>query len=1372
MGDPPAASTPAAFIGAMSAFQPQSEKIESYLERVELYMMANNFPDDRKVPALLTLIGGETYQLLRSLVAPALPASKTYADLVKVLKKHFAPTPLVIAERFHFHRRSQNPGETIAEYMAELRRLTTHCEFGDYLDQALRDRLVCGLRSESIQKRLLSEADLTLERALTLSQGLEAADLNVKSLKGSEVKIQRVTNAQMRTSAQVKNSQPTPCFRCGRTNHTSADCHFKEAQCHNCGKHGHIAPVCPNPKQDKPKKPNLKTGRRLRPKTGQAKWVEKEAESVTAEEELPIYVFPSDANPMQVRMLLNDTPVVMEVDTGASVSLFSQSQWQELFPELVPRKTEVVLKTYTGEQMDLVGEVDVEVRYGKQQRRLPLVIATGSGPALLGRDWLRKIRLNWETIAPVSVNRTSTDTLESVLKRYESVFTDKLGHIHPYEAKLHVKPEAPPKFHRPRPVPYAIKEAIGEELDRMEVEGIIEKVTHSDWAAPIVAVPKRDGKFRICGDYKVTINSALEVDQYPLPKPEDLFATLAGGQKFTTLDLSQAYLQLGLEEESRKYSTINTHKGLYQFTRLPFGVASSPSIFQKTMDTILEGIPKAMCYIDDILITGDDDVEHLEILAKVLQRLAEHGIQIKLKKCKFMADSVEYLGHRIDAQGIHALPDKLEAISKAPVPKNVGELRSFLGLLNYYRKFLPNLATILNPLNELLQVKRKWKWSKDCTVAFQKAKELLTTSNVLIHYDPTLPVRMAADASAYGIGAVISHVLLNGEEKPIAFASRTLSASERNYAQLEKEALALVFGVRRFHQYLYGRKFTMVTDHRPLTTILGPKKGVPPIAAARLQRWAVQLSAFSYDIEFKPTQEHGNADALSRLPLTATSSDVGSDATVYNMRQIAALPLSNKDVERATRRDPILGKVLQYARKGWPGSVQEALKPYFQRKEELAIEGDCLLWGARVVIPTKLRNRLLSELHQDHPGVSRMKAIARSYLWWPGLDKDLEKLARSCLSCQAVKHTPAVAPLHPWTWPSRPWQRVHIDFAGPFQGKMFLLAVDAHSKWGEIWEMTQTTATKTISQLWQMFATFGLPDQIVSDNGPQFTSEEFREFMQANGIRHIRCSPYHPSSNGLVERFVRTFKEAMKASKHDHLPLSHRLQNFLLTYRTTPHATTKEAPCNLFMGRSLRTRLDLLKPRLQDTVLEKQSLQKSQHDQHARERQMEVGNTVMVRNLRPGEAWVSGVIVKRLGPVTYLVDVGEGRTWKRHMDQLKLRDVPAPENSAAEESQEVMDSPVPEVGEPQQIVDNPVPEPGHTETPSANAAESQDSPVAPEEVHTPVSAAQTGTSPEIPAVTQTRARSTSSRFRQSSYREPYPSRARHQPDWFHARNKH
>ena len=497
--------------------------------------------------------------------------------------------------------------------------------------------------------------------------------------------------------------------------------------------------------------------------------------------ELPIHSLSGEPLPLKTKVFINGKPVEMDVDTGAAVSLMSENQQKALFPNVPLRKSSLTFRTYTGENMNIRGEMNVEVKFESHTKTLSLVVVTGSGPTLVGRNWIPYTSWNCSISGENVIHHSSTDALESLLSRYSNVFNRELGCISPYRAKLIIKPEAEPKFHQPRSVSF--KDAIGKELDRMESEGILHKVTHSDWAAPIVAVPKKDGTFRICGDYKVTVNPALQVDQYPLPKPEDPFETLAGGQKFTKLYLYQAYLQLRLEDESPKYLTINTHQGLYHFNHLPFGVASALALFQKTMDSILQGIPKVICYIDDILITGKNDKEHLETLEKVLQCLAKHGIRARQDKCRFMGDFVNFLGHRIDAEGKHALPDKLETVA----PKNIQELRSFLGLLNYYRKFMPNLGSILRPLNELLQVGHKWKWSHDCSLAFQEDKNLLTASRVLAHYDPSLLMKMAADASAYGVGVVISHVYPDGSKKPIAFASRTLTSSELNYTQIEKK---------------------------------------------------------------------------------------------------------------------------------------------------------------------------------------------------------------------------------------------------------------------------------------------------------------------------------------------------------------------------------------------------------------------------------------------------------------------------------------------------------------------------------------------------------------------------------------------------------
>ena len=398
------------------------------------------------------------------------------------------------------------------------------------------------------------------------------------------------------------------------------------------------------------------------------------------------------------------------------------------------------------------------------------------------------------------------------------------------------------------------------------------------------------------------------MDQYPLPRLNGLFTCLTGGTKFTKLDLSAAYQQLSLDAESWKLVTINTHEGLFQFTRLPFGVASALVVFQCTMDAVLQGIPQVICYIDNILVTGKTKAEHLSNLEEVLKRLWEHGVCLKKEKL-FLQDLVEYLGHCIDEQGVHT-SEKLKAIVEAPKPQNVQELRSFLGLFNYYAKFISNLSSILHPLNNLLRANQHWVWTHACNRAFLEAKSKLVSA----HYDPHRPILMAGDASANGVGAVILLMMPDGTERPVAFPSRTLSPAEHNYAQGEIEALSLIFGIHRFHQYLYGRPFTLVTDHKPLTTILEPKKGIPALSAAWMQRWALLLSAYTYDIHFCPTQAHGNADGLSRLPVREDQSCTPDDVMVFNIAQLDALPVCSSELMAVTRTDPQLSKVLQYVR--------------------------------------------------------------------------------------------------------------------------------------------------------------------------------------------------------------------------------------------------------------------------------------------------------------------------------------------------------------------------------------------------------------------------------------------------------------------------
>ncbi|KAI5611825.1 hypothetical protein C0J50_11790, partial [Silurus asotus] len=479
-----------------------------------------------------------------------------------------------------------------------------------------------------------------------------------------------------------------------------------------------------------------------------------------------------------------------------------------------------------------------------------------------------------------------------------------------------------------------------------------------------------------------------------------------------------------------------------------------------------------------------------------------------------------------------------------PVPKNVSQLRSFLGLLNYYGRFIPNIATLLKPLHKLLCHENNWKWTSECQESFRKAKETLLVSNALTHFDPALPIQLACDASPYGVGAVLSHIMPNGQKRPIAFASRSLNKAEANYAQIEREALSIVFGVRKFYQYIFGRKFTLLTDHRPLTAIFGPHHGIPALAASRMQRWALLLSAHTYDIKYRKSELHGNADGLSRLPLADRVKEA-KVAELFYFSQVEQAPITAAQVRRGTRNDSVLSRVVDIVMTG------------------------CLLWGRRVVIPPALRKPVLKQLHVGHCGMVRMKEIARSYFWWPGVDGQIEEKARTCTSCQRIHNLPQLAPLQPWEYPEKPWHRIHIDFAGPVEDKMLLVVMDAHSKWPEVAIMKSTSAEKTIEKLEEMFSRFGSPVQLVSDNGPQFTSHEMATFLQANGVQHITSSPYHPATNGFAERFVQTMKHALKVSIGQGT-FHQRLHSFLLFYRSTPHATTKVSPAFLLFNRELR----------------------------------------------------------------------------------------------------------------------------------------------------------------------------------------------------------
>ena len=679
------------------------------------------------------------------------------------------------------------------------------------------------------------------------------------------------------------------------------------------------------------------------------------------------------------------------------------------------------------------------------------------------------------------------------------------------------------------------------------------------------------------------------------------------------------------------------------------------------MELMLRDIPGVVVYIDDILVTGPTEAEHLRSLEEVLKRLAKAGLRAKKHKCQFMKPQVVFLGHVIDDKGIHPVPSKVKAIQDAPRPKNVAELKSYLGLLTYYGKFMPSLSTHLAPLYHLLKSNVKWKWSADQERAFLKSKELLTSSDVLVHFDPSLPIVLACDASQYGIGAVLAHKMPDGSERPVAFVSRTLNDAEKNYAQLEREGLALIFGVKRFYSYLFGYPFTLITDHKPLLGLLSECKSTSPQASARVKRWSLYLSMFDYTLAFRNTKAHTNADALSRLPLAVKPGEHFEPAELLLLTtHLEISPVSASQIAEATRKDPVLSTVSQYVSQGWPQAIpqQPELSPYFNKRTELSIFEGCLLWGARVIIPKPYQEAVLIQLHEGHQGIGRTKSLARMYVWWPGIDRDVDRCVRQCATCQKSRPEPPEAPLHSWSWPTRPWARLHLDYAGPVEGKMVLVMIDAHSKWIEAVPTTTATSAAVIEVCRERFAQFGLPETVVTDNGSCFVSSEFEAFLKRNGIQHVTTAPYHPASNGLAERAVQIVKAGLKRNQEG--TFRSRLSNTLASHRLTPHATTGKSPCELLLGRRIRTRLDFLRPNTADKLEKQQAQQKKSHDKQSKLRKFSEGSTVWVRDMPSGGKWISGVVLQAHGNVSYSVKLEGGRVRKCHIDQLRAAHAQTP----------------------------------------------------------------------------------------------------------------
>lgn len=681
------------------------------------------------------------------------------------------------------------------------------------------------------------------------------------------------------------------------------------------------------------------------------------------------------------------------------------------------------------------------------------------------------------------------------------------------------------------------------------------------------------------------------------------------------------------------------------------------------MEQILAGCEACLNYIDDIIIYGETREQLKDRTQKVLNRLKEYNVKLNEEKCIYEATELTFLGHKLSANGITALPNKVDDIRNFRQPSNAEETRSFLGLVNFVGKFIPDLATITEPLRRLTKKDEAFFWQTEQQNAFDKIKENLSSEQALGYYNVHDRTQLYADASPVGLGAVLIQ-FNNGEPRVISYASKSLSDTEKRYCQTEKEALALVWAVERFHFYLFGRSFELVTDHKALEVIFSSKSK----PCARIERWVLRLQSYKFKVVYKPGKNN-IADPLSRLVITqnrAVCFDTGTEVYVNHIAAIAT-PVAIKfgEINELSQNDDeILAVKNGLTNNRW----NEMAKPFKLFETELCFAGDVLLRGNRIVIPEKLRARTIELAHEGHPGITVMKRRLRAKVWWPKIDFDAEKFVKKCVGCTMVSAPSPPEPLKRKELPSEPWKHLAIDFLGPLpSGHNLLVIVDYYSRYFEIEIMKKITADETIKRLRVGFARFGRPNTITADNGRQLVSEELKNYCRENGIHLNYTTPYWPQQNGEVERQNRSILKRLIISQNTHQDWQKELQDFLLMYRSTPHSTTQRTPSELMFGRTIVDKLPHINEpivvdeelRDRDKIEKEKGKQYADKRRHAQESTINVGETVWLKRMNPANKLspnfepVDYKVISRSGSELVVENMSNGTKYRRHITHVK-----------------------------------------------------------------------------------------------------------------------
>lgn len=1179
-----------------------------------------------------------------------LPGSKEKFDDVKTaLTAYCQPKKNKWAERYKFRKRAQLQNETLDTFIAELRVLSLSCDFGEAVEDNILGQVIEKCHDGYLREKLLQQGDdLTLQKAQTLGRAIEHAKKDTLLLGGEKSQSfpERSDVHQINKAFVSSNTKTRNCFRCGRDDHLANDdkCRAKDAECRKCKKIGHYAKCCKS-----------SAAERVDSKVKAVHQTHEDTDKSTYE-----YVYFTSKEggiDFTIDVEINGKQVEMIIDTGCARTLIPK-QWFKENVNSPLKQSDAKFSAFGGGQLKCLGTFDANLRCKNQEIVEPVFVIDVEGPPLLGRSAIQALNL----VKIHAVGECQSNERESILQEYADIFQEELGVFNDYEYDIKVNKEVPPKVQRQRPVPAPLEARLKEEIERMIHEDVIEEASGASWVSPVHIVYKENGELRICVDLREA-NKAVIRERFPIPRIQDILRQFSGATMFSTLDLRKAYWQIRLSEESREITSFMAAGKVYQFKRLPFGLTSAPEAYQRVMSIVCEGLAGVLNYFDDVIVYGSTPEEHWRNLRAMMNTLRASGLRLNVRKCVMGASELKFLGHIISANGVRPDPEKVKAIAEAPEPQDQAQLRSFLGSITYLTQYVPHLSTVIVPLRKLTQKGVPWKWTAAERIAYEQIKELISKAPCLAHYSMEAETKLVVDASPCGLGCVLLQKVDN-QMRPVVYASRSLTDVEMRYAQIEREALAVLYGLQKMHPYIYGRHVTVSTDHKPLLGVF-----TKSTQSIRLERIALRAQDYDFTLIYEPGTKN-IADGLSRLPARSPATKVNFvEEHIHFVKKDNTL-LSIDEICEAGKTDTELQKVVIAINEGWNNS-DGSLKQWKHLKDELTYAQDLLWRGRRIFVPAQLRTKALRLAHEAHQGIVRSKQRLRASLFWPGMDSDAEEFCRNCETCVRLQPLRRDTPCKPTPLPEHCWDKCALDLVGPFPGQIYILTlVDYRSKWPEAVVLKSITSQKIIIALTDIFARFGNPRVLVTDNGPQLVSEEFESFLTANGIQHSRSSPYFPQANGQVERFHRYLEHSIRAAELDDFSWTDVLPDILQVYRATPHAGTGMTPARVMLNREIATKLPMVPEngaglgpeerykRYQDKL--RDYADKKRRAQH---HNLVVGDIIFVANMSKGKLTPNFggdkyVIIKQKGSDTFeLVQVETG---KRVIRNAKfLRKVPA-----------------------------------------------------------------------------------------------------------------